>query len=34
MVDAVNESIMPLPGHEPTANYTPVEAIRRAKESV
>ncbi len=34
IVDAVNESIMPLPGHEPVANYTPEETIRRAKESV
>ena len=35
MVDAVNECIMPLPGHEQSvANFTPVETIRRAKESV
>lgn len=29
ILDAINERIVPLPGHTPTANYTSGEAIRR-----
>ena len=34
IIDAVNEKIMPLKGHVPTANYTPVEQLRKAKLGV
>ncbi|MCL2509235.1 MAG: thiamine pyrophosphate-dependent enzyme [Oscillospiraceae bacterium] len=34
IIDAVHEKLMPLRGHRPTANFTPVEQIRRAKNGV
>ena len=32
--DAINEKLIPLPGHVPTKNYTTVESIRKAKLGV
>jgi len=34
ILDAINENILPLPGHEPTVSYTPVEQMRQAKYGV
>jgi len=34
ILDAIHENILPLPGHEPTVSYTPVEIMRQAKEGV
>jgi 2-oxoisovalerate dehydrogenase E1 component len=35
ILDAINEKILPLPGHVPTVNnYIPVEQVRRAAEGV
>ena len=34
ILDAINENIVPLPGHIPTASFTPVEQQRRAKLGV
>lgn len=34
ILDAINEKIVPLKGHVPTVNYTPVEQIRKAKKGV
>ena len=34
ILDAINESILPLPGHTPTVSYTPVEQIRKGKLGV
>jgi 2-oxoisovalerate dehydrogenase E1 component len=34
ILDAINESILPLPGHVPTVSYTPVERRRKAKNGV
>jgi len=31
ILDAINENILPLAGHEPTVSYTPVEQMRQAK---
>ncbi len=34
ILDAINEKILPLKGHVPSINYTPVEQIRKAKMGV
>ncbi|MGI6335966.1 MAG: transketolase C-terminal domain-containing protein [Eubacteriales bacterium] len=34
MLDAINEKILPLPGHVATANFTANEQLRRAREGV
>ena len=34
ILDAINENILPLPGHTPTVSYTPVEQMRQAKQGV
>lgn len=34
ILDAINEKIMPLPGHVSVKNYTPVEQLRKAKMGV
>lgn len=34
IIDAVNEKILPLPGHVSTKNFTPVEQLRKAKMGV
>lgn len=34
ILDAINEQILPLKGHEPTANFTTVEQMRKAKFGV
>ncbi|MBR4749499.1 MAG: dehydrogenase [Abditibacteriota bacterium] len=34
MIDAIHEKIMPIPGHTPTNNFTPVERMRREKAGV
>ncbi|MCL2827927.1 MAG: thiamine pyrophosphate-dependent enzyme [Oscillospiraceae bacterium] len=34
ILDAIHENILPLPGHESTVSYTPVEIMRQAKEGV
>jgi 2-oxoisovalerate dehydrogenase E1 component len=34
ILDAINENIVPLRGHVPTASYTPVEQMRRLKQGV
>jgi len=34
MLDAINEKILPLPGHVATANYTAADLVRRDKEGV
>ena len=34
IIDAVHEKILPLKGHTPTVNYTPVEQTRKAKKGV
>lgn len=34
ILDAINEKLIPLPGHVPTKNYTTVESIRKAKLGV
>ena len=34
ILDAINEKIVPLPGHVSVKNYTPVEQIRKAKAGV
>ncbi|MCL2703850.1 MAG: thiamine pyrophosphate-dependent enzyme [Defluviitaleaceae bacterium] len=34
ILDAINESILPLPGHETTISYNPVEQIRKGKMGV
>lgn len=34
ILDAINEKILPLKGHIPSINYTPVEQMRRAKMGV
>ena len=34
IIDAVHEKILPLKGHTPTVNYTPVEQTRKAKQGV
>jgi len=34
IIDAINEKILPLPGHVATANFTEGEAIRRNKLGV
>ena len=34
ILDAINEKLIPLPGHVATKNYTPVETLRKAKKGV
>ena len=34
ILDAINENIVPLPGHVPQESFTPVEQMRRAKKGV
>jgi len=34
ILDAIHEKILPLPGHVPQQNYTPLEQIRIAKRGV
>jgi 2-oxoisovalerate dehydrogenase E1 component len=34
ILDAINEKILPLKGHTPSINYTPIEQIRKAKMGV
>lgn len=34
ILDAINEKLIPLPGHVPTKNYTTLETIRKAKLGV
>jgi len=34
ILDAINENILPLPGHTPTVSYTPVEQMRQAGQGV
>ena len=34
ILDAINENIVPLPGHVPTESFTPIEQMRKAKKGV